>query len=131
MKRILICLIIPMLTSCSTVRNLGLAGLGAYAGSEIDDGGLGGAVLGASSGVAAGALLDHFEDKSTRTAYVDGYAQGRSDEIKKLYWAQQSLHQGSANRPQLKRSYYEIPVPAHTRDGVKIEAHTVVTEVVE
>mgnify|MGYP002635056479 CR=1 FL=1 len=131
MKLLLVSLLLPCLASCSMVRNLGLAGMGAYAGSELDEGGAGGAMLGAAAGVATGALLDHWEDKQTRTAYVDGYQQGRSDEVKRLYWAQQSLHQQQEAQPALKRSYYEIPVPAHIKDGVKIEAHTVVTDIIE
>ena len=88
-------------------------------------------MLGATAGVATGALWEHWEDKQSRTAYVDGYQQGRSDEIKRLYWAQQRLHQPRDGQASLKRSYYEIPVPAHVKDGVKIESHTVVTDIIE
>ncbi len=124
-------LMLTLLSSCTALRSAGLAGMGAYAGSTIDDGGLGGSLLGAATGVAADAALNHWESKKSRTAFVDGYALGRSDEIKRLYWAQQRLHEAQDDTPRLRRRYYEIPVPAHEQDGVRFEAHTVVTDIIE
>ena len=123
-------LMLTFLSGCSAIRSAGLAGVGAYAGSTLDDG-IGGAVLGAAAGVAADAALNHWESKKSRAAFADGYALGRSDEIKRLYWAQQRLHEARDRTPAIRRRYYEIPVPAHEQDGVRFEAHTVVTEIIE
>jgi hypothetical protein len=60
-----------------------------------------------------------------------GYVEGRSDEIKSLYWAQRNLVSKDAD-PRLKRKLAEVVVPAHyDSDGQLIEAHREVIEVVQ
>lgn len=60
-----------------------------------------------------------------------GYVEGRSDEIKNLYWAQRNTVSRDAD-PQLKRKLAEVVVPAHyDSDGQLIEAHREVIEVVQ
>jgi hypothetical protein len=60
-----------------------------------------------------------------------GYVEGRSDEIKNLYWAQRNLV-NKETEPQLKRKLAEVLVPAHyDSDGQLIEAHREVIEVVQ
>jgi hypothetical protein len=60
-----------------------------------------------------------------------GYVEGRSDEIKNLYWAQRNLGAKDAD-PRLKHKLTEIVVPAHyDSDGELIEAHREVIEVVQ
>src|ERR1700747_1854802 len=60
-----------------------------------------------------------------------GYVEGRSDEIKNLYWAQRNLGAKDAD-PRLKHKLTEIVVPAHEySDGEMIEAHRDVIEVVQ
>ena len=60
-----------------------------------------------------------------------GYVEGRSDEIKNLYWAQRNLV-NKETEPQLKRKLAEVVVPAHyDSDGQLIEAHREVIEVVQ
>jgi hypothetical protein len=60
-----------------------------------------------------------------------GYVEGRSDEIKNLYWAQRNTVSKDAD-PQLKRKLAEVVVPAHyDSDGELIEAHREVIEVVQ
>ena len=60
-----------------------------------------------------------------------GYVEGRSDEIKNLYWAQRNMGAKDAD-PHLKHKLTEIVVPAHyDSDGELIEAHREVIEVVQ
>src|ERR1700752_2675350 len=60
-----------------------------------------------------------------------GYVEGRSDEIKNLYWAQRNMALKDAE-PQLKRKLTEVAVPAHyDSDDQLIEAHREVIEVVQ
>ena len=60
-----------------------------------------------------------------------GYVEGRSDEIKSLYWAQRNLVSKDAE-PQLRHKLAEVVVPAHyDADGELIEAHREVIEVVQ
>ena len=60
-----------------------------------------------------------------------GYVEGRSDEIKNLYWAQRNMALKDPE-PQLKRKLTEVVVPAHyDSDGQLIEAHREVIEVVQ
>ena len=52
--------------------------------------------------------------------------------VKRLYWITKRLHEGEDYGGGLNRGYYELPVPEHvTRDGVIVEAHTQVVEVIE
>ena len=60
-----------------------------------------------------------------------GYVEGRSDEIKNLYWAQRNM-EAKESDPRLKHKLTEIVVPAHyDSDGQLIEAHREVIEVVQ
>src|SRR6202008_564050 len=60
-----------------------------------------------------------------------GYVEGRSDEIKNLYWAQRNLVSKDAE-PQLRHKLAEVVVPTHyDSDGELIEAHREVIEVVQ
>jgi hypothetical protein len=60
-----------------------------------------------------------------------GYVEGRSDEIKSLYWAQRNTVNKDADSP-LKRKLAEVVVPAHyDSDGQLIETHREVIEVVQ
>jgi hypothetical protein len=60
-----------------------------------------------------------------------GYVEGRSDEVKNLYWAQRNLVTKDPE-PQLKRKLTQVVVPAHyDSDGQLVEAHREVIEVVQ
>ena len=128
--------LISLLVSCSSTKqaatNALLGGAGAYIGNEITDGEPVGALLGAAGGVAAGSLLNHWDENGKRNSFQSGYEKGRSDEIKRLYWIQKRMHEGESLGDGLYRSYYEIPVSEHVAsDGTVIEPHTQVVEVVE
>jgi hypothetical protein len=60
-----------------------------------------------------------------------GYVEGRSDEIKGLYWAQRNMV-SKDDDSRLKRKLAEVVVPAHyDSDGQLIETHREVIEVVQ
>ena len=105
---------------------------GAYIGHEISDGEPVGALIGAATGAAAGTALNYWTQDTQRKAYTSGYQRGQSDEVKRLYWASKRIHEGEGLGETFHRGYYEIPVPEHvTSDGVVIDAHTQVVEVIE
>ena len=130
------------LSSCSSLPDVATSaltgGTGAYLGHELADGKPEGALLGAVSGVAAGALFNQSREKGKEKAYSSGYNKGRSDEVKRLYWIQKSLHRedefgmGFGTGSGLMPSLYEMPVPEHVAsDGTVIEPHTQIIEVLE
>ena len=127
------------LCNCSSVpraaTNAATAGAGAFIGHEMSDGEPEGALIGAAAGVVAGELIDQSRETAKVNAYQTGYAKGRSDEVKRLYWIQKNLHRdeyGDASFSGLTPSYYEIPVPEHvSSDGTIIEPHTEIIEVLE
>lgn len=115
----------PMTTAATT-------GAGAAIGNSLDNGGVGGTVLGAVAGYAGGVALEKAAKKSEAAHYATGYDKGRSDSTKLLYWAQRDAHARKAGESNLEKRFYEIPVPAHiTGDGVLVEPHNRVVEVVE
>jgi hypothetical protein len=60
-----------------------------------------------------------------------GYVEGRSDEIKNLYWAQRNAQARNSDL-HLKYKLTEIVVPEHyDSDGQLVEAHREVIEVVQ
>jgi hypothetical protein len=137
-KRWLIMMVALTLTlsSCGTARpavvNVLLGGAGAYLGNELTEGEPEGALLGAAAGIAAGSLLNHWDETGKTRAFRSGYEKGRSDEVKRLYWIQKRMHEGDGGGDGLYRGYYEIPVPQHVAsDGTLIEQHTQIVEVVE
>ncbi len=105
---------------------------GSLIGHEISGGEAEGAVLGAAAGAVAGTAFNYWTQSNERQAYAQGYQKGQSDEVKRLYWASKRLHEGDELSGTFNRGYYEIPVPEHvTNDGVIVEAHTQVVEVIE
>jgi len=82
-------------------------------------------------GTGAGSAFNYWKDSVERKAYSTGYVKGR-DEVKRLYWVTKRLHEGEDGSGGLNRGYYELPVPEHVaRDGVVIEAHAQLVEVIE
>lgn len=125
-----------LLASCSgmqgPITTAATTGVGAAVGNSLDDGGVGGTVLGAVAGYAGGVALEKAGKKSEQAQYANGYDKGRSDSTKLLYWAQRDAHARKAGDKNLEKRFYEIPVPAHiTGDGVLVEPHNRVVEVVE
>lgn len=105
---------------------------GAVLGNELGEGKPAAVALGALGGVAAGSALGQWQEAGERKAFASGYDQGRSDEVKRLYWSAKRLHENHSGTPIVERAYYEVPVAEHVAsDGTIIEAHTQVVEVVE
>jgi hypothetical protein len=94
-----------------------------------------GLITGAVAGLAAGAITDSFRKGEAERMYNSGYNKAKSDSIKEFYWlkrgAQKHGAAGSDENP-VQYRYYEVEVPAHTTsDGVLIEKHKRIIEVVE
>jgi hypothetical protein len=91
----------------------------------------------ASSPVGHGTAADMFyrlKSPGERKVANDFYAQGVSDEIKNLYWAQRRMQEGGFDdqRPALQRKYVTVWVPEQKQpDGTIAEGHYKVVEVVE
>ena len=143
LARLAVVTLAVFLCNCSSVPQAAtsalLGGAGAYVGHEITEGEPEGALLGAVAGAGAGALVNHARERGKERSYNAGYDKGRSDEVKRLYWVQKSLHRGDefgmdygGGSAGLTPSYYEVPVPEHVAsDGTIIEPHTEVIEVLE
>lgn len=93
-----------------------------------------GAIIGAASGAIAGVVTDQVRKGEIQKKYDEGYAKAKSDAIKEFYWLKRDAQKskaGSEDNP-VQYRYYEVEVPAHTTsDGVFIDKHKRVIEVVE
>lgn len=90
-----------------------------------------GLITGAVAGYAAGAISDGMAKAEVKEKFIEGYNKGRSDAIKELYWVKRDAERPSGDTT-VQRRYYEVPVPEHiTTDGVLVEPHKTVIEVVE
>lgn len=93
-----------------------------------------GAIVGAAAGAVSGVVTDQFRQGEIQKKYDEGYAKAKSDAIKEFYWLKrdaQKSKNGSEDGP-VQYRYYEVEVPAHTTsDGVFIDKHKRVIEVVE
>jgi hypothetical protein len=104
---------------------------GAYIGSREGDGKARNAALGAAVGLIAGETVNYFSDKAQREAYLAGYEKGQSDAVKQQYWISRENQRGKDNPDEgYEEGFYEFPVPASERDGVRREATTRVIRVV-
>ena len=109
-----------------------ITGLGALIGNEATDGEPWGAAAGAAAGFATGKVLDRQEVAAEQRSFRTGYDKGRSDAVKQTYWIKRELQEPGLAEASIRRRYYEVPISPHrTRDGVEIEGHTRVIEVVE
>ncbi len=104
---------------------------GAYIGAREGDGKARNAALGAAVGFVAGETINHFSDKAQREAYLAGYEKGQSDAVKQQYWISRENHRQKDDLDDdYEEGFYEIPIPASERDGVRREATTRVIRVV-
>lgn len=107
------------------------AGLGAAVGAAVLDDPATGIALGALSGYSAVRYANKKKEEKQLNTYNSGYVKGRSDAAKTLYWAQRNAER-EAEEGDLEYRYMEVPVAAHiTSDGVQIDEHYRVIEVVE
>ena len=66
---------------------------GAYLGHELSGGDPVGAVVGAATGAVAENTVNYWTENREQKAFSNGYQKGRSDEVKKLYWASKRIHE--------------------------------------
>jgi len=116
-------------TAQHAITDAALGGGGVGLGYAL--GGTKGAAIGGGAGILTGEAINYFSDKKTRDAHDAGYVQGRSDEVKTLYWAQRNFISPDNGQPKLRHKLVEIPVPAHyDSDGQYIAPSTQIVEVV-
>jgi len=108
---------------------LGGGGIGYFAGGDDP---AESAAIGAVAGLGLGTVAQISRNKKNQKFYTTGYEKGRSDAIKTLYWAQRNAEREEEEETPVEYRYYEVPVPAYvTSDGVAIDSHRRVIEVVE
>ena len=92
-----------------------------------------GAIVGAAAGAISGLVTDSFRKGEIERKYQEGYAKAKSDAIKEFYWLKRDAQKANnGEEAPVQYRYYEVEVPAHvTSDGVMIERHKRVIEVVE
>jgi hypothetical protein len=91
-----------------------------------------GLITGAASGLAASMLTQKLMESKAEQMYAHGYAKAKSDAIKDFYWLQRDAARPKDGESNLQRRYYEVPVPGQvTSDGVRIEPHRRIVEIVE
>jgi hypothetical protein len=92
---------------------------GAYLGNKLSHGNPLATAGGAAGGVLLGEGFQALKSNGEKSAYADGYTQGRSDGVKKLYW---NLQDQQRERPSTD-SYrlYEVTIPEHSEDGVLLQ----------
>jgi len=84
---------------------------------------------GALGGLAVGSFIASDAEEAKRKEFRDGYNLARSNDIKKIYWRQQSQHIGEEGKPQLK--LYAFPGNETGKDGEKLMKHDVAMPVLE
>ena len=67
-----------------------------------------------------------------KEAYNRGFEEGIASEVKRSYWETKEFESQQPVEEPLEKVFYEIPVPEHTtEDGVIIEGHSKVIEIVQ
>lgn len=102
---------------------------GAYIGAKEGDGKAKSAALGAAVGFVTGEVVNYFSNAAQKDAFLAGYEKGQSNAVKQQYWLARANHRSSADDG-YEEGYYEFPVPAHEREGVRREHSTRVIRVV-
>lgn len=140
MNRFILPFFIIALSGCSTQRgaitagSAAIAGTGGFLAGKAIGGdttsGLIGAGVGGLVGGVAGELLQGEDKQDAVRNFNDGYDQGTSDNIKRTYWLKQNLEKGSYAQ-QGRMSYYTLPGPELTEDGMKLSPHNVTVPIME
>jgi hypothetical protein len=102
---------------------------GAYIGSKEGDGKAKSAALGAAVGFVAGEVVNYFSNAAQKEAFLSGYEKGQSNAVKQQYWIARANHRPMADDG-YEEGYYEFPVPANEREGVRREPSTRVVRIV-
>ena len=136
MKTLLTSLLILMIaTGCETLPQVNAptvigGGLGALIGHEVSDGEPLGTVAGAIGGALAGAGVQQWQAGRERDAWKSGEAAAKANAAKRAHRLRK-LEDHVLGGEILDRRYYQVPVPGHIKDGVKILPHSRIIEVVE
>lgn len=112
---------------------VGAAG-GAAAGTLISPGNpaatIGGAAIGGAGAAGLASLLLGPDRVAEDAAFDDGYRQGESDELKRLYWARQNLQrEGDAEFG--RQAYYSFAGPSELADGTQLVPHEITISIIE
>ena len=102
---------------------------GAYIGAREGDGKAKSAALGAAVGFVAGEVVNYFSNAAQKEAFLSGYEKGQSNAVKQQYWIARANHRPMADDG-YEEGYYEFPVPANEREGVRREPSTRVVRIV-
>lgn len=92
---------------------------GAFLGDKFSGGNPAVIAGSAGAGVLLGEGIQAWKSSSEKTAYTNGYTQGRSDGVKGRYWNlqdQQRTQEGSASYRLI-----EVTIPEHWEDGVLLK----------
>jgi hypothetical protein len=93
---------------------------GAYIGANNSQNKAKGAAIGAAGGLVAGEVVNYFNNKAQKEAFVAGYEKGQSNAVKQQYWIARD-NQRPRTDDGYEETYYEITVPQTDRDGVRRE----------
>jgi hypothetical protein len=114
---------LPLLCGCAAlqrpVTDAALGAGGAYLGDQLSGGNPAAIAGGAAGGVLLGEGIQAWTSHSQKSAYTDGYTQGRGDGVKQLYWNlqdQQRTKEGSESYRLI-----EVTIPEHWEDGVLVK----------
>jgi len=102
---------------------------GAYIGAKEGDGKAKSAALGAAVGFVTGEVVNYFSNAAQKEAFLSGYEKGQSNAVKQQYWIARANHRPMADDG-YEEGYYEFPVPANEREGVRREPSTRVVRIV-
>ena len=140
MNRLIPFFILIVLSACSTQRgaitagSAAIGGTGGFLAGKAIGGdttsGIIGAGVGGLAGGIAGELLQGEDKQDAVRNFNDGYDQGTSDNIKRTYWLKQNLEKGSYAQ-QGRMTYYTLPGPELTEDGMQLSPHDVTIPIME
>lgn len=114
---------LPLLCGCAGLQrpltDAALGGGGAYLGHTLSHGNPLATAGGAAGGVLLGEGVQALKSRGEKNAYGQGYAQGRNDGIKQLYWQLQDRQRERPPLDAFKR--YDVTIPEHWEDGVFVQ----------
>lgn len=133
MKKTFISSLLLLLTSCSSMKDVGKVGFGGLVGwatSEVTDDDTAGIVAGAAA-YGAAEYVDHKTTEDESKAKLEGYEAGQADMAKHMYWTIQDMQKGNSTGSATPiYSEYTFDAPTE-KDGVKLLPRPVTLRVIE
>lgn len=131
----------PEVNTSRVLRGVALTGAGAVgaaggaaAGTLISPGNpaatIGGAAIGGAGAAGLASVLLGPDKVAEESAFEEGYRQGESDELKRLYWMRQNM-QRDGGEEYGRQSYYSFPGPTALADGTALVPHEITVSVIE